>query len=367
MFEVYVSPMPELYHHGIKGQKWGVRRFQNPDGSLTEEGRRRYLKGKSLYNYESKATKRYEKKYGKNSEAYRKSAELDDKIAGQYRNDVGLKSFGKNLLLGSHTARKTYEMSRATGRGVVESFVRSKLDISPSALLSMATGLATGYAVSAGATAIELVKSGSTVSEALRMAAPTSLKQFLTKSIVPNATATADDIARANKVATAGMNLEAVNLTRQPKYGLDKAGMIISEGGSSKSLVAKRMAQDASQILAKDPERLAETISTMKGARRDPVLQEAFDTTKSALNIKNAARKQGVSVDKYINGMVGRAAGAGAAAGGIAGGVVDYGLNKRGSEMSAQQAWIRNNYVTKGSVQQQHEDREKRRLAKKSK
>lgn len=31
-----------LAHHGIKGQKWGVRRYQNPDGSLTDEGRKRY-------------------------------------------------------------------------------------------------------------------------------------------------------------------------------------------------------------------------------------------------------------------------------------------------------------------------------------
>lgn len=34
--------MNELYHHGILGQKWGVRRYQNKDGSLTEEGKKRY-------------------------------------------------------------------------------------------------------------------------------------------------------------------------------------------------------------------------------------------------------------------------------------------------------------------------------------
>lgn len=32
----------ELYHSGIKGMRWGVRRFQNEDGSLTEEGKKRY-------------------------------------------------------------------------------------------------------------------------------------------------------------------------------------------------------------------------------------------------------------------------------------------------------------------------------------
>lgn len=31
-----------ICHHGIKGQKWGVRRFQNKDGSLTAKGRQRY-------------------------------------------------------------------------------------------------------------------------------------------------------------------------------------------------------------------------------------------------------------------------------------------------------------------------------------
>lgn len=40
----------QLYHHGILGQKWGVRRFQNSDGSYTSEGKKRYGKDKSSKN-----------------------------------------------------------------------------------------------------------------------------------------------------------------------------------------------------------------------------------------------------------------------------------------------------------------------------
>lgn len=52
-----------LYHHGIKGQKWGVRRYQNDDGTLTEEGKKRYgvdsngkmsKEGKDLYSQDRK-------------------------------------------------------------------------------------------------------------------------------------------------------------------------------------------------------------------------------------------------------------------------------------------------------------------------
>lgn len=34
----------ELYHHGIKGMKWGIRRYQNKDGSLTPQGKKKYEK-----------------------------------------------------------------------------------------------------------------------------------------------------------------------------------------------------------------------------------------------------------------------------------------------------------------------------------
>lgn len=38
----YVAYPDELFHHGIKGQKWGIRRFQNSDGTLTAAGKKRY-------------------------------------------------------------------------------------------------------------------------------------------------------------------------------------------------------------------------------------------------------------------------------------------------------------------------------------
>lgn len=45
----YIISNGELYHHGIKGQKWGVRRYQNKDGSLTPAGRKRYSPDRLSY------------------------------------------------------------------------------------------------------------------------------------------------------------------------------------------------------------------------------------------------------------------------------------------------------------------------------
>ena len=60
----------ELYHHGILGMHWGIRRYQNEDGSLTEEGRRRLEKKDVKW-----AKKNYNKIYNK---AYKESKkELD--------------------------------------------------------------------------------------------------------------------------------------------------------------------------------------------------------------------------------------------------------------------------------------------------
>lgn len=42
MNRTYLDDHEQLYHHGIKGQKWGVRRYQKKDGSLTPAGKERY-------------------------------------------------------------------------------------------------------------------------------------------------------------------------------------------------------------------------------------------------------------------------------------------------------------------------------------
>lgn len=51
-----------LSHHGINGQRWGIRRFQNPDGTLTEAGKKRLAKLKEKNNAQTAEIKKLEGK-----------------------------------------------------------------------------------------------------------------------------------------------------------------------------------------------------------------------------------------------------------------------------------------------------------------
>ncbi len=61
----------ELKHWGIKGMHWGIRRYQNEDGTLTEEGKQRY-----------RTDKKFAKKYDEESAKRRKIANINKKNKG---------------------------------------------------------------------------------------------------------------------------------------------------------------------------------------------------------------------------------------------------------------------------------------------
>lgn len=90
-----------LAHYGIKGQSWGVRRFQNEDGTLTEEGRQRYLKGldekrQDLYkNMTDEGRKRVDEKLskGKDFDTATKEA-LQEHRSQNYKTRMGLRAAG---------------------------------------------------------------------------------------------------------------------------------------------------------------------------------------------------------------------------------------------------------------------------------
>lgn len=103
-----------LSHHGILGQKWGIRRFQNSDGTLTEAGKKHYgtkiaeQRDKTDSEYAKK--KAYTKKTGKvkspsvNDPVYkssRKEYELRQKIYGSSKKT-------KNILDEVRKIRKSY-------------------------------------------------------------------------------------------------------------------------------------------------------------------------------------------------------------------------------------------------------------------
>ena len=73
MWEYNYTPDPnELYHYGILGMKWGIRRYQNKDGSLTNAGRRHYYGDASI----ARAHSKY-----KEAQANRKTAKKLEKQA----------------------------------------------------------------------------------------------------------------------------------------------------------------------------------------------------------------------------------------------------------------------------------------------
>ena len=110
----------ELYHHGIKGMRWGVRRYQNKDGTLTAIGKRRLSGGKkgSNINFDNK---------GRLGDDASNLAKAHAKIREQAANDN--QSLSSALNSGANIARTSSGVAGRMDRNRQEK-IMSKIDVS---------------------------------------------------------------------------------------------------------------------------------------------------------------------------------------------------------------------------------------------
>ena len=146
---IYVSNESYLEHHGIKGQKWGVRRYQNPDGSLTEAGRAKMASGDAP-RYTKRTAKKDAKEYARAKMYYGEGAGTRRKLINatveqHKKNDPFYeKEFNRQLAkqdMASHAAkakaeRKTRDAVSTTARttrGIINQVLRTGASVSASA------------------------------------------------------------------------------------------------------------------------------------------------------------------------------------------------------------------------------------------
>lgn len=118
--------MEELYHHGILGQKWGVRRYQNADGSLTSAGKRRYDTGEAKDKIK-RAKKEYKsayKEYSKDfNDAYDYTSRhfITSNLKGNRRYDVANSKWDKayDSLVKEEHAKNNYKLTKAENKRTI--------------------------------------------------------------------------------------------------------------------------------------------------------------------------------------------------------------------------------------------------------
>ena len=116
----------ELYHHGVKGMKWGYRKsylYDKKNGAASESAN-------SYYGKERQRALSYDKR-------------VRDYQSKQSRGKIA----AKGLLLGSASNVRTYDMARASGHGRVRSALKSFVDINAGTIVGNIGGMAVGAAV----------------------------------------------------------------------------------------------------------------------------------------------------------------------------------------------------------------------------
>lgn len=96
----------ELYHHGIKGQRWGIRRFQNSDGSLTSAGKSRYARGRDISRERGRIEIDEYTRLTSTSKAYQKAKREANRLVEKYGLDADDGGGGNSERWGDETLRR---------------------------------------------------------------------------------------------------------------------------------------------------------------------------------------------------------------------------------------------------------------------
>lgn len=111
---IFVDTSQTIEHHGVKGQKWGIRRFQNKDGSLTAAGKKRSSSGQKSA---QKKNKQAPKKASVSSSSRQSSSEMDYDDLKRAVDRLKLEKDYKTLYSELHPKQVS------TGKKIAEAFV----------------------------------------------------------------------------------------------------------------------------------------------------------------------------------------------------------------------------------------------------
>lgn len=122
----------ELYHHGVLGQKWGVRRYQNADGSLTAQGKKRY--GSKEVSVKSSSSKKTTKSEHKGlSDGQKKAIKI-----GAAATAVALATVGTVYLAKTGRLNVLAKIGKQATHNALNSIKKSKISSIPKSVLSKA-------------------------------------------------------------------------------------------------------------------------------------------------------------------------------------------------------------------------------------